>query len=67
VTNPELAPEAIAAMFRAARPPFIGRIADYAFLLDVRVWTMPRRSRYRFQIHGRKLRGRHDAGSGGLR
>jgi hypothetical protein len=36
VTYPELAPEAIAAMFRAARPPFIERIADDAFLLDVR-------------------------------
>ena len=36
VTHPELAPEAIAAMFRAARPPVIGRIADDAFLLDVR-------------------------------
>jgi hypothetical protein len=31
VTHPELAPEAI-----AARPPVIGRIADDAFLLDVR-------------------------------
>ena len=36
VTHPELAPEAIAAMFRAARPPVIGRIVDGAFLLDVR-------------------------------
>ena len=36
VTHPELAPEAIAAMFRAARPPVVGRIADDAFLLDVR-------------------------------
>jgi L-seryl-tRNA(Ser) seleniumtransferase len=36
VTHPQLAPEAIAAMFRAARPPVIGRIADHAFLLDVR-------------------------------
>jgi L-seryl-tRNA(Ser) seleniumtransferase len=36
ITHPELAPEAIAAMFRAARPPVIGRIADDAFLLDVR-------------------------------
>jgi L-seryl-tRNA(Ser) seleniumtransferase len=36
VTHPQLAPEAIAAMFRAARPPVIGRIADDAFLLDVR-------------------------------
>jgi flavin-binding protein dodecin len=30
VTHPELAPEAIAAMFRAALPPVIGRIADDA-------------------------------------
>ena len=36
VTHPALAPEAIAAMFRGARPPVIGRIADDAFLLDVR-------------------------------
>jgi L-seryl-tRNA(Ser) seleniumtransferase len=36
VTHPALAPKAIAAMFRAARPPVIGRIADDAFLLDVR-------------------------------
>jgi L-seryl-tRNA(Ser) seleniumtransferase len=36
VTHPQLAPEAIAAMFRAARPPVIGRVADDAFLLDVR-------------------------------
>jgi seryl-tRNA(Sec) selenium transferase len=36
VTHPELAPEAIAAMFRSARPPVIGRIADEAVLLDVR-------------------------------
>ncbi len=36
ITHPELAPEAIAAMFRAARPPVIGRIANDAFLLDVR-------------------------------
>jgi hypothetical protein len=36
VTHPELAPEAIAAMLRAARPPVIGRIADDAFLLDAR-------------------------------
>jgi len=36
VTHPELAPERIAAMFRAARPPVIGRVADDAFLLDVR-------------------------------
>ena len=36
VTHPGLAPERIAAMFRAARPPVIGRVADDAFLLDVR-------------------------------
>jgi L-seryl-tRNA(Ser) seleniumtransferase len=35
VTHPEHPPEAIAAMFRAARPSVIGRIADEAFLLDV--------------------------------
>jgi L-seryl-tRNA(Ser) seleniumtransferase len=35
VAHPDLAAEAIAAMFRAARPPVIGRIADDAFLLDV--------------------------------
>ncbi|HLK87091.1 MAG TPA: L-seryl-tRNA(Sec) selenium transferase [Candidatus Binataceae bacterium] len=36
VTHGALSPEAIAAMFRAARPPVIGRIRDDAFLLDVR-------------------------------
>jgi len=36
VTHPGLSPARIAAMFRAARPPVIGRIADDAFLLDVR-------------------------------
>jgi L-seryl-tRNA(Ser) seleniumtransferase len=36
VTHPGFTPERIAAMFRAARPPVIGRIADDAFLLDVR-------------------------------
>jgi L-seryl-tRNA(Ser) seleniumtransferase len=36
VTHPEIGPEAIAAMFRAARPPVVGRVADDAFLLDVR-------------------------------
>jgi L-seryl-tRNA(Ser) seleniumtransferase len=36
ITHPELAPEAVAAMFRGARPPVIGRIADDAFLLDMR-------------------------------
>jgi L-seryl-tRNA(Ser) seleniumtransferase len=36
VTHPGLPPQGIAAMFRAARPPVIGRIADDAFLLDVR-------------------------------
>jgi L-seryl-tRNA(Ser) seleniumtransferase len=36
VIHPTLSPEAIAAAFRAARPPVIGRIADGAFLLDLR-------------------------------
>ncbi len=36
VTHPRLSPAAIAAAFRAARPPLIGRIADDAFLLDLR-------------------------------
>jgi L-seryl-tRNA(Ser) seleniumtransferase len=36
ITHDDLASEAIAAMFRAARPPIIGRIADDAFLLDMR-------------------------------
>jgi L-seryl-tRNA(Ser) seleniumtransferase len=36
VTHPALSPEAIAATFRAARPPVIGRIADGAFMLDLR-------------------------------
>ncbi|MGH7914916.1 MAG: L-seryl-tRNA(Sec) selenium transferase, partial [Candidatus Binataceae bacterium] len=41
VTHLELSSEAIAAMFRAARPPVIGRIADGAFLLDVRAVDDP--------------------------
>jgi L-seryl-tRNA(Ser) seleniumtransferase len=36
VTHPALSPEAIAAVFRSARPPVIGRITDGAFLLDLR-------------------------------
>lgn len=36
VTHPRLGADAIAAMFRAARPPVIGRIADDAFLLDLK-------------------------------
>jgi L-seryl-tRNA(Ser) seleniumtransferase len=33
--------EAIAAQFRSARPPIIGRIKDRAFLLDVRTIVDP--------------------------
>jgi L-seryl-tRNA(Ser) seleniumtransferase len=36
ITHPQRGPQALAAMFRAARPPVVGRIADDAFLLDVR-------------------------------
>jgi L-seryl-tRNA(Ser) seleniumtransferase len=36
ITHPTLSPEAIAAAFRTARPPVIGRITDGAFLLDLK-------------------------------
>jgi L-seryl-tRNA(Ser) seleniumtransferase len=36
VTHPDRSAEEIAARFRAARPPVIGRIADGRFLLDLR-------------------------------
>ncbi len=36
ITHPERSPDAIAALFRRARPPVIGRIRDGAFLIDVR-------------------------------
>jgi L-seryl-tRNA(Ser) seleniumtransferase len=41
VTHPELSPNAIAAMFRRARPPVIGRITDGAFHLDMRTIEDP--------------------------
>ena len=54
MTQPELAPEAIAAMFRAAGPPLIGRIADDAFLLDVRAVDDASAFAVSFLVHGRK-------------
>jgi L-seryl-tRNA(Ser) seleniumtransferase len=36
IDHPELSPERIAARFRAASPPVIGRIHDGRFLLDLR-------------------------------
>ena len=36
VTHPELGPDAIAARFRAAHPPVLGRVFDGRFLLDLR-------------------------------
>jgi L-seryl-tRNA(Ser) seleniumtransferase len=36
ITHPELSADAIAAMFRRARPPVIGRIRDGAFMIDFR-------------------------------
>ena len=36
ITHPELSADAIAAMFRRARPPVIGRIRDDAFMIDFR-------------------------------
>ena len=36
ITHPSIGADAIAAMFRRARPPVIGRIRDGAFLLDLR-------------------------------
>jgi len=41
VTHPELSANAIAAMFRRARPPVIGRIKDGAFHLDMRTIEDP--------------------------
>ncbi len=36
ITHPERSADAIAAMFRRARPPVIGRIRDGAFMIDLR-------------------------------
>ncbi len=41
VTHSELSPDAIAALFRRARPPIIGRIKDDAFQLDLRTVEDP--------------------------
>ncbi len=41
VSHPSMSPEAIAAMFRRARPPVIGRINDDAFLIDCRTIEDP--------------------------
>ena len=41
VTHDALSPNAIAALFRRARPPIIGRIADEAFQLDLRTVEDP--------------------------
>ena len=41
LTHRELSPDAIASIFRHARPPVIGRIADGAFLLDLRAVEDP--------------------------
>jgi L-seryl-tRNA(Ser) seleniumtransferase len=41
VTHATLSPAAIAATFRRARPPIIGRIQDDAFLLDLRTVEEP--------------------------
>ncbi len=40
VTHPDLGPLAIAARFRAAQPPIVGRVHDDRFLLDLRcIWN----------------------------
>ncbi|MGH7906487.1 MAG: L-seryl-tRNA(Sec) selenium transferase, partial [Candidatus Binataceae bacterium] len=41
ISHPALSPDAIAALFRAARPPVIGRIKDGAFQLDMRTVDDP--------------------------
>ncbi|MBE3603388.1 L-seryl-tRNA(Sec) selenium transferase [bacterium] len=41
ITHPELSADAIAAMFRRARPPVIGRIRDGAFMIDLRAIEDP--------------------------
>ncbi len=41
VRHPERSPDAIAAMFRRARPPVIGRIKDDSFQLDLRTIEDP--------------------------
>ncbi len=41
LTHPALSPDAVAAIFRNARPPIIGRIEDGAFLLDLRTVEDP--------------------------
>jgi L-seryl-tRNA(Ser) seleniumtransferase len=41
ITHPEHSPDSIAAMFRHARPPIIGRITDDAFQLDLRTVADP--------------------------
>jgi L-seryl-tRNA(Ser) seleniumtransferase len=51
VTHPELSPNAIAAMFRRARPPVIGRIMDGAFHLDMRTIEDPAALAVQFRSH----------------
>jgi L-seryl-tRNA(Ser) seleniumtransferase len=41
ITHREMSPDAIAAMFRGARPPVIGRIRDDGFQLDLRTVEDP--------------------------
>ena len=41
VEHPDVAPERIAARFRAARPPVVGRVHDGRFLLDLRTVLDP--------------------------
>ena len=51
VTHPELSANAIAAMFRRARPPVIGRIKDGAFHLDMRTIEDPAALAVQFRSH----------------
>jgi L-seryl-tRNA(Ser) seleniumtransferase len=41
ITHPTLSPDAIAAWFRRARPPVIGRISSDVFQLDMRAVAEP--------------------------
>jgi L-seryl-tRNA(Ser) seleniumtransferase len=41
ITHPTIAPQTIAARFRASEPPIVGRVSADQFLLDLRCITHP--------------------------
>jgi L-seryl-tRNA(Ser) seleniumtransferase len=51
IAHGEYSPDAIARMFRRARPPVIGRITDGAFLLDLRTVEDPAVLAVEFSMH----------------